>query len=95
MYRYKGFDPTRNQSEFGTPQESPTGDTLKFTRLVGYPTVLPFHFMTFKNQVGGVAVGSYVTVSPVPNDMGYEGQVPLKMAPVFSRPKPWLRKETT
>lgn len=94
MYKYRGFDPTKNQSEFGTPQVSETGVVLKTSRIIGQTTVLPFHYMNFKNQVGGVSVGTYITVSPVPDDYGYEGEVPLKIAPVYSRPKPWERKET-
>lgn len=91
-YKYAGYNPTRNQSEEGTPQASLTGFLLRSVRVVGSWTVLPFHFMNYKNATGTVNVGTYIFVSPYWQNRGYQGQVPIKTQPAYTRPKPWLRK---
>lgn len=94
-YLYKGFDPTGNQSEYGTPQSSLQGMGLRCTRVVGYPTVLPFKYMQYKNVTGIVNVGTYVFVSPYWERRNFGGQVPLKTQPAYQRPQPWDRKAPT
>lgn len=89
-FRYRGYDPTRNQSEFGAPQTSRYGSSFEHTRLIGHPTYLPgpYHY---RNMAGDVLQPFYTVVPVVWDNMGFGGQVPLSQSPRYQRPAPWNR----
>ena len=94
MPRYTGYNPTENQSEAGTPNESPgariyRGAGVKLAR--GKPTFLPgpYHF---EDQVGIVLGQPYMPAPVVQFSPSFDGDVPLREAPVFTMPAPWRRK---
>ena len=70
-----------NESEAGTPQTSPDGQTLERARILPHPTILPRpHILGFLGQAGTVRLGTYTFISPVYNAKpggGFTGQTPM------------------
>lgn len=87
-----GFNPTQNQSEYGSPQTSPYGLELRAThplaKLDYYPTD-PYRL--FRNYGGNQVYGF------IPADMyyallfGYRGIMPIEELPLINKPLPYQR----
>jgi hypothetical protein len=92
IFLRKGYDPTRNQSEFGAPQRSDFGNALERGAflLYGNQTLLPgpYHF---EDQVGTVQVSTYSIIPVIQDKNDFGGEVPLSVAPKYTRPAPWRR----
>lgn len=86
-------DPTRNQSEYGTPQVSREGAALQASadELRGVPTWLPRARVGILGRYGDYRPRDYVSV-PVVHRRGYQGLAPLSLQSVVNPPAPWERK---
>lgn len=85
-----GFNPTQNQSEFGTPQVSPYGLALRATppqaRLDYYPT------WPYKGQIDYSArqlFGGPQDNSIYAQSHGFRGILPVTAMPLINRPYPY------
>ena|ERR1700690_767184 len=88
-----GYTPGNNQSEFFCPINSVTGDVYRAKGVAlsrGFQTYLPgpFHFEDAWGQVG---FSGYMPAPVYGISLGFRGDVPIKTAPKFSQPAPWLR----
>lgn len=88
-----GYNPTRNQSEYGSPINSHCGNIFRASGVAlsrGFQTYLPgpFHFEDAWGQVGNAG---YMPAPIFHLGLGFRGDVPLREAPKFTLPSPWRR----
>ncbi len=88
-----GFNPTQNQSEFGTPRNSPYGYELKATPPMGgvayYPTS---PFVGIKNYIGAQGFGHAYPDILYAETSGYTGIAPLELQPLIGKPYPYQKR---
>lgn len=85
-----GFNPTQNQSEFGTPQSSPWGRSLRATPPMASIDYYPS--FPYKGQVdfsGRQLFGGPPDSSVYANSHGYRGIIPVTAMPLINRPYPY------
>lgn len=87
---YFGYDPTNNQSAYGTPRVSPYGLLLRATPPMGaidrFPT---FPYRGEQNYHGRQGYVPPVTEAIIAQTQGYTGEAPLFLQPQVDRPEPW------
>jgi hypothetical protein len=88
-----GYSPGNNQSEYFAPINSTCGDVYRKSGVAlsrGFQTFLPgpFHF---EDAFGQVGVAGYMPAPVYAISLGFKGDVPIRTAPKFTQPAPWLR----
>lgn len=85
-----GFDPTRNQSEYGTPRHSSYGNELNSTSPKGAIDFFPtFPYRHDFNFAGAQMFADPVTDTLYNDSFGYRGVAPLGLQPIYDLPEPW------
>jgi hypothetical protein len=85
-----GYNPTQNQSEFGTPRSSPFGVALRFTP----PMARVDYFPSYPYRGLIDYTGDQAIVAPQPESLpvrtfGYRGIAPVTLQPLIVTPYPY------
>lgn len=87
---YIGFNPTQNQSEYGTPQRSSYGAQVMETPRYGILDYFPsFPFRGVRNYVGSQGFGHPVSEMLYARTNGYRGILPINQLPIIQKPYPF------
>lgn len=87
---YIGYNPTINQSEFGTPQKSNYGLQILSTPAYGIiDAFLSFPFRGVRNYVGAQGFGHPVSEMLYSRTRGYGGILPINELPLIRKPYPY------
>lgn len=85
-----GFNPTVNQSEYGTPRYSPYGLQIRSTPAYGEMGYFPtFPFRGVRNYVGAQRYGHPVSEMLYARLHGYRGILPINELPLINKPRPY------
>lgn len=87
---YSGFDPSHNQSAFGTPRLSAYGAELRSTmpmmQVDHYPS---FPYMGDPNYQSWQFYANSITEAILAQTTGYGGIAPLGLQPLVNQPQPY------
>lgn len=87
---YIGFNPTINQSEYGTPRTSIYGLQMRLTSPHGGVDYFPtFPFRGVRNYVGAQRFGHPVSEMLYARLRGYRGVLPINEIPIIDKPLPF------
>lgn len=85
-----GYNPTMNQSEYGTPRFSEYGNQIRSTPRYGIIDYFPtFPFRGVRNYVGAQSFGHPVSEMLYARLRGYRGILPINELPLINKPYPY------
>lgn len=87
---YIGYNPTINQSEYGTPNVSAYGAQILKTPAYGIIDYFPtFPFRGVRNYVGAQGYGHPISEMLYARLTGYRGILPINELPLINKPFPY------
>jgi len=87
---YIGYNPTINQSEYGTPRESGYGIQIRTNPRYGIiDRFATFPFRGIRNYVGAQSYGHPISEMLYSRLHGYRGVLPINQLPLINKPFPY------
>jgi hypothetical protein len=85
-----GFNPTQNQSEFGTPRASGYGQSALATSPIAGVDYFPsWPYRGALNFTGSQVFGNSITESLYASTFLYRGIAPIQLQPLINKPYPY------